>query len=464
MTTGSAAKAGHSEKDKEKAGIRRALGRGLESLLPGPRRVGTDSRVASSERQSAMDAPVGEIAEGSEQQVPQRLTAIRNDIAAEVGPVGRSVVEIQGVVEEADGAELSSARPGSFDSAQDGLEPGATQFVQAPEETPTPPLQVAQGRNDNRGVSESISLQASAEGRQDSRAGVPAPHSPAPHGPAPHGPAPHGGAPHSTLVVQIPLHDIDENPYQTRNLVDQQTLQDLAESIKAQGVVQPVVVRPAEGGRYVLILGERRCRASKMAGKTSIPAIVRRVSDQQAAEMTIIENLQREDLNCMEQAKAFGVLSREFRMTQEQIGLRVGKSREAVSNYMRLLRLPQTVIDYLENNQLAFSDARELMMLNDDKLIARAADIAVKKHLSIEKIEDLVMEMQGLGENRPWKKVGGARWVDPNVRAAQTELERLLGVRVRIRDRKGKGKIVIEYSTVDDYERVVEALRGKSST
>jgi ParB family transcriptional regulator, chromosome partitioning protein len=262
--------------------------------------------------------------------------------------------------------------------------------------------------------------------------------------------------------VQIPLDHIDSNPYQTRHMFDDEMLRELAESIKAQGVVQPVVVRPAADGRYVLILGERRCRASKLAGKATIPAIVRRVSDQQAAEMTIIENLQREDLNCMEQAQAFRVLSTQFKLTQEQIGVRVGLSRESVSNYMRLLRLPQTVIDHLAADKLSFSDARELMMLNDDKLIARAADIAVKKHLSIEKIEDLVMEMQGFAPPKPGeKRGGGARWVDPNVKAAQTELERLLGVRVRIRDRRGKGKIVIEYSTVDDYERVVEALRGK---
>jgi ParB family transcriptional regulator, chromosome partitioning protein len=133
-----------------------------------------------------------------------------------------------------------------------------------------------------------------------------------------------------------------------------------------------------------------------------------------------------------------------------------------VSNYMRLLKLPEPVMEYLATNKLTFSEARELMMLNDPKLIARAADIAVKKHLSIEKIEDLVMELQGLGPLKPGdKKGGGARWVDPNVKAAQGELERLLGVRVRIRDRRGRGKIVIEYSTVDDYQRVVEALRGK---
>ena len=111
-------------------------------------------------------------------------------------------------------------------------------------------------------------------------------------------------------------------------------------SIRANGVIQPISVRPGAEGRYVLILGERRCRASKIAGRTTIPAMVRKVSDQQAAEMTVVENLQRQDLNCMEQAAAFSKLSQDFKLTQEQIGQRVGISRESVSNYMRLLRLP----------------------------------------------------------------------------------------------------------------------------
>ncbi len=134
-------------------------------------------------------------------------------------------------------------------------------------------------------------------------------------------------------VMQIPLDQIDRNPYQTRYFMKAEfesedlvatTLHELAESIRANGVIQPIAVRPGAEGRYILILGERRCRASKIAGKTTIPAIVRKVSDQQAAEMTVVENLQRQDLNCMEQATAFSKLSQDFKLTQEQIGQRVG--------------------------------------------------------------------------------------------------------------------------------------------
>ncbi len=262
-------------------------------------------------------------------------------------------------------------------------------------------------------------------------------------------------------VVQIALEQIEHNPYQTRYHFDKDALEELAESIKANGVVQPIVVRPGAEGRYLLILGERRCRASKLAGKTTISAIVRKVSDQQAAEMTVVENLQRQDLNCMEQAAAFGKLSRDFGLTQEQIGQRVGISRESVSNYMRLLKLPGTVMQYLQEGRLGFSEARVLLTLLDPAMIPKIADEAVRKHLSVEQLEDLCFNTN-VPLQKPQEEQHRARWVDPNVRAAQTEMERALGMRVRIRDRKGKGKIVIEYATLEDFDRVVEMLKGKN--
>ena len=261
-------------------------------------------------------------------------------------------------------------------------------------------------------------------------------------------------------VLQIRLDDIDQNPYQTRDRFDTELMQELAESIRANGVVQPIVVRPGKDGRYVLILGERRCRASKLAGKETIPAIVRKVSDQQAAEMTIVENLQRQDLNCLEQAYAFAQLSQVFHLTQDQIGQRTGCSRESISNYMRLLKLPASVQQFLREGRLGFSEARVLLTLLDPNLIPKIADEAVRKHLSVEQLEDLVFDTN-VPLQRQDQPGRGARWVDPNVRAAQTELERVLGVRVRIRDRKGKGKIVIEYATLEDFDRVIEMLRGK---
>jgi len=278
------------------------------------------------------------------------------------------------------------------------------------------------------------------------------------------------GAPQENQVVNLAIESIDRNPYQTRYVFDEETLAEMRDSIKENGVVQPIVVRPAqEEGRYILVLGERRLRASKMAGKETIPALVKKVSLQQAAEMTVLENLVREDLNPLEQAEAFRVLSKEFHLTQAQIAERVGVSRESVSNYMRLLKLPRKVMDYMLEDRLSFSDARLLLGLENESLIEQVAEDVVTHHLKWDEIEERVARLNGNLPVLPPKSNGegenrGARWVDPNVRAAQMEMERTLGMRVRIKDRNGKGKIVIEYATVDDYERVVEMLRGKAST
>jgi ParB family transcriptional regulator, chromosome partitioning protein len=265
-------------------------------------------------------------------------------------------------------------------------------------------------------------------------------------------------------IQQIALDQIDDNPHQTRVEFKKEALEELADSIRATGLIQPIVVRPGEKGRYILILGERRCRATKLAGKLTIPAIIRKVSEQQAAEMTVIENLQRQDLNCMEQASAFGKLSRDFGMTQEQIGQRVGISRESVSNYMRLLKLPSSVVQYLHEGKLGFSEARSLLRITDMETLAKTAEEAVRQKLSYLQLDELISKIINTYDLPSEKQSRGARWVDPNVRAAQTQLERVLGVRVRIADRNGKGKIVIEYATIDDFDRVLEMLKGKSSS
>lgn len=262
-------------------------------------------------------------------------------------------------------------------------------------------------------------------------------------------------------VVELPLNKIEHNPYQTRGIFREEELRALADSIQASGVIQPIVVRPGKDGHFVLILGERRCRASKLAGKTTIPAMVRQVSEQHAAEMTIIENLQRADLNCLEQARAFARLSQEFKLTQEQIGQRTGCSRESVANHLRLLKLPTEVQQLLLEGQLDFSMARVLLTVLDHGQVVKAANTAIKDHLSVVQLEDLVFKI-----NVPVEKTETtpqARWIDPNVRAAQMELERILGIRVRIKDRKGKGKIMLEYATLEDFDRVLEMLTGKSS-
>ncbi len=269
-------------------------------------------------------------------------------------------------------------------------------------------------------------------------------------------------------VVRLALDLIDENPHQTRRSFREDNLRELGESIRVQGVLQPVVVRERGEGRFTLILGERRVRASRLAGIETIPAIVKRVSEQQAAEMTLVENLQRQDLNCIEQAEAFARLSTEFHLTQEQIGARVGMSRETVSNYMRLLSLPEGVVEALIVGRLTFSHARVLLQLKtkDPVSIWYYAKIALDHGMTVKRFEDFVLGKFSLPDDRPPADTkhdmgGGARWVDPNVKAAQRSLEEVLGMRVRIRDRAGRGKIVIEYATIDDFQRVVGMLRGE---
>lgn len=263
-------------------------------------------------------------------------------------------------------------------------------------------------------------------------------------------------------VTQLAVELIDHNPYQTRKQFNEAAMAEMAESVAVQGVLQPIVVRPGEEGRFILILGERRLRASKLAGKDTIPAIVRRVSDQHAAEMTVVENLQRQDLNCMEQAAAFQRMSRNFNMTQEEIGKRVGYSREQVSNYIRLLSLPYDIYEALEKGQLSYTHARLLLSLGLDNEISRVGQLAMRQKMSVSALEDLVRRIHHPGgEDEAPKLSGGARWVDPNVRAAQRSLEAVLGMKVRIRDRSGKGKITIEYGKLEDFDRVVGMLKGK---
>ena len=262
------------------------------------------------------------------------------------------------------------------------------------------------------------------------------------------------------LIHQIPLDLIDENPYQTRRTFDEAALNELAESIKANGLAQPIVVRNGANGRYVLVLGERRCRASRLAGNTTVPAIVRQLGNEQAAEMTIVENLQRQDLNCLEQAQAFARLSREFNLTQEQIAKRVGSSRESVANYMRILKLPQDALGLIGEGKLGFSEARvllEALVQLDPPAVEDMARNAVAHGWTVRELKAKVDALQNPTTHEP----PPPKPVDPNVKAAESELQRLLGMRVRITDRKGKGTVLIQYSSIEDFDRLLDVLQAR---
>jgi ParB family chromosome partitioning protein len=259
---------------------------------------------------------------------------------------------------------------------------------------------------------------------------------------------------------EIPVELIDRNPFQTRSHFDDSQLGELAASISATGVVQPVLVRPLPNGRFQLIAGERRWLASKRAGKSVVPAILRQVSDEQAMEMTIVENLQRADLNPIEQARAYDRLSRDFRMTQEQMAQRTGKDRASVANFLRLLRLPSEVQVQVEKGELSFGHARTLLALESPEAILKAAKKVGALAMSVRQTETYV---QGL-LNPEKKKAGDGKGegpVDPNVKEAQEKLQRSLGLKVRIEDKNGRGKVIIEYARLEDFDTLMEAIAGK---
>jgi len=260
--------------------------------------------------------------------------------------------------------------------------------------------------------------------------------------------------------LEIDVELIDRNPFQTRTNFDETKLAELATSIIASGVVQPIVVRHGvnhrQDGRYTLITGERRLLASKKAGKATIPAIVREVSNLQAMEMTIVENLQRADLNPMEQAHAYVRLSRDFHMTQEQMAERTGKDRASVSNFLRLLKLPDTVQRHVEAGELSFGHARALLALESPEAILAAAQKVLALHLSVRATENYIQGL--LNPESKAKPAKPAELVDPNVREAEDTLRRRLGLKVTIEDKRGKGRVIIEYSGVEDFDAILTAL------
>ena len=259
--------------------------------------------------------------------------------------------------------------------------------------------------------------------------------------------------------LEIELNLIERNPFQTRTHFDQEKLKELAQSIAASGVVQPIVVRELPEGRYQLVTGERRWLASYEAGKTHIPAIVRHVSDEQAMEMTIVENLQRADLNPMEQARAYQRLSRDFNMTQENMATRTGLSRAAVANFLRLLKLPGSIQHKVEAGELSFGHARTLLALDTPDAIAAAAQKVMALSMSVRQTETYVQGL--LNPESKIKEEKAEPQQDPNVKDAQEQLQRSLGLRVKIEDRNGKGKVIIEYGGVDDFGAILEALGQK---
>jgi ParB family transcriptional regulator, chromosome partitioning protein len=265
--------------------------------------------------------------------------------------------------------------------------------------------------------------------------------------------------PESGKPREIAVELIDRNPFQTRSHVHESELAELAASIVANGVVQPILVRPQPNGRFQLIAGERRWQASQIAKKATIPAILRQVSDEQAMEITIVENLQREDLNPMDQARAFERLATEFHMTQEQIATRTGKDRVSVANFMRLLKLPPTLQAQVESGELSFGHARALLAVRDHPDLEKLARKVITLSLSVRQTETMVQNV--LNPERTIKAPKPEPVVDPNVREMKDTLQRLIGLKVSIEDHNGRGKVIIEYSRLEDFDTLLERLSSK---
>ncbi len=250
----------------------------------------------------------------------------------------------------------------------------------------------------------------------------------------------------------LPLDMIQPGRYQPRSFFDEDKLTELADSIRAQGVVQPVVVRPVGDDRFELIAGERRWRAAQLAGMADIPAVVRDVPDEVSVAMALIENIQREDLNPLEEATALRRLIDDFKMTHQEAANAVGRSRAAVSNLLRLLELMQEVKDMIDMRLIEMGHARALLSL-DEELQVQAAREVVRKRLSVRETEDLARRLKQSSQKK------GTRRVDPDILSLQNRLGEALGARVRIQHlASGKGKLVIAYNNSEEFEGILDRL------
>jgi ParB family transcriptional regulator, chromosome partitioning protein len=268
------------------------------------------------------------------------------------------------------------------------------------------------------------------------------------------------GTPVDEEMRKLPVDLLQRGKYQPRLDMRTESLQELADSIRAQGVIQPVVVRPLAGiapgqpQRYEIIAGERRWRAAQLAGLHDIPAVVRHVGDEAAVAMALIENIQRENLNPLEEARSLERLISEFEMTHQSAADAVGRSRAAVSNLLRLLELADEVKTLVEERQIEMGHARALLGLENRRRQAEVAALVAKKGLSVRETEALVRRMSQPG---PANAAAGLPKADANIRKLESDLTDKLGARVNIQhSARGKGKLVIQYNSLDELDGILE--------
>jgi ParB family chromosome partitioning protein len=256
-------------------------------------------------------------------------------------------------------------------------------------------------------------------------------------------------------IKDIKINDIEPNKKQPRKTFDDSKLNELAESIKKHGIVQPIIVKK-EDDIYRIIAGERRWRAAKIAGLQTVPAILKELDDREIVEVALIENLQREDLNPIEEAEAYEKLIKEFEMTQEEISEIVGKSRPAIANSLRLLSLSDEVRKMLIDGEITSGHGRTLLMIEDSELQEGIANEIVKNKYSVRETEKLIKRLKEtkLKETDERKKEK-----DPEIKNLEESLQRILGTKVRLNHSKKNGKIIIEYYSKEELERIIEMIK-----
>lgn len=253
-------------------------------------------------------------------------------------------------------------------------------------------------------------------------------------------------------IMEIKINDIEPNTNQPRKNFNDEKLAQLAESIKQHGVVQPIIVKK-EGEIYRIVAGERRWRASRMAGLSTIPVIVKDLTNRQLMEIALIENLQREDLNPVEEAEAYNRLIKEYNMTQEEISKTIGKSRSAVANSLRLLNLCDEVIDYLKNGELTSGHARCMVTIEDKSIQIKIAKTVIEKQLNVRETEKLVKSFltKKAVQKKPRKEL-------ENIIEIEEKFTNIFGTKVKLLSGKKKGKILIEYYSNDELDRIIELV------
>ncbi|MBP7654567.1 ParB/RepB/Spo0J family partition protein [Candidatus Dependentiae bacterium] len=272
-------------------------------------------------------------------------------------------------------------------------------------------------------------------------------------------------SPKDNIVKIININKIIPNMYQPRKTFEESKIQELADSIKSKGILNPIIAREEGTDRYQIIAGERRWRAAKIAGIENIPVIIQKVDNKEMLELSIIENIQRDDLNSIEEAEAYQSLLKEFNLTHEEISLRVGKSRTSITNILRLLKLPYEIKDGLRKNIISMGHARAILGLDNEGDMLRLFNTIVNDGISVRETERLVKKLlkQNEDDEESSSKPPLKSKITVEIRMMEEELMEYLGTKVHIKDKKHRGKIVIEYYSLDDFERILDKIKNETS-